>query len=127
MKVAAVVYFGLLPALLFSSGEGIRLAPFPHAPETATETANPDRSSGHGYQKNALRIFGSKGGRWAAKKDSDRSPLLSPVISTYRPRGSTESPRPERFHRSPSPLMPSRAICSECGRAPPSGSANSLI
>ena len=119
MNVLAVVYFGLLPALLFSSGEGIRLAPFPVAPAANTESANRDRNSRRGYQKNVLRVFGSKGGSWAAKKNPQRSSLLSASFPAEAHDVLPESVSQIQAHRTPLLNSSVGASSGVCGRAPP--------
>lgn len=55
--IALVVYLGLMPALLFSAGEGIRLIPFPETSPRSGEVPAQHYENGTGYQENATRIF----------------------------------------------------------------------
>src|SRR5688500_17853505 len=66
--VAVVVYLGLLPALLFSSGEGIRLIPFPESSSRSSESPAKQGGAGRQYQENATRIFCDGAGQKSPKK-----------------------------------------------------------
>ena len=114
-----VVYLGLLPALLFSSGEGIRLAPFPQGGESEAESASRDANSGRRYHKNALRIFDLKDGKRAAKKNTPRSPFIATLVPVERLRDLTVFLQPAQVWRSHFLLTPDSSTCSLCGRAPP--------
>jgi hypothetical protein len=57
----AVVLFGLLAGLLFSSGEGVRLFPFPAFENAQNEKSFLNRSERTGYQKNIFRFEKSEG------------------------------------------------------------------
>jgi hypothetical protein len=114
-----VVCFGLLPTLLFSSGEGIRLAPFPPVRASVTDRAERDTHPGRSYEKNVLRLFSSKSGNWAVKKNSPRSPLVSAAIKPELPRGSYGLLRLFEYHRPPSLLPLGCNVRDLCGREPP--------
>ena len=119
VRVTAVVCLGLLPALLFSSGEGIRLAPFPPVRVSVTNGAERDGHPGRSYEKNVLRIFSSKSGSWTAKKNSPRSPLISAAVRSDGPGGCYELVRDLQDHGTHSLLATGSAVRSLCGRAPP--------
>ena len=58
----AVLFFGVLAALLFSCGEGIRLLPFPAFGTGQGENSNLENAEKSGYQKNVLRFNAGEGG-----------------------------------------------------------------
>ena len=80
--IEVVVYLGLLPSLLFSAGEGIRLIPFPESSSRSGQNPAEQYENRTRYHENATRIFCDGAAQKNAKKfqDSDRSPGPSPGV-----------------------------------------------
>jgi hypothetical protein len=115
----AVIFAGLLTGLLFSSGEGIHLFPFPPPEVHQTLSPNAESSGKIGYQKNAQRVernqqkYQSKtqgeqdhwSGPLCLSENIHRRTLVADLLS-----GGSTSFRPFRSERFAIPIR---------GRAPP--------
>ena len=117
--VAVVVYLGLLPALLFSSGEGIRLIPFPESSTRSGETPAKQGEAGTQYQENATRIFCDGAGQKSPKKHhlADHCPGVLPGLGVSGPFLRFASSL--SAGHSASVYFPDREFSGTSGRAPP--------
>ena len=117
--IAVVVYLGLLPALLFSSGEGIRLVPFPSSPPHSGEKPTKQHETGTRYQENATRIFCDATGQKSPKKQ--KLPEDDPgALAGFAWCGVTarSTPSLKTIHSAPV-CISDREISGISGRAPP--------
>ena len=117
--IAVVVYLGLLPALLFSSGEGIRLVPFPDSPPHSGEKPAKQREGSTQYQENATRIFCDGAGQKSPKKLQFPEDSLG-IPPGFDRRGPVASSKPSsKAVHSASISISVRQLSGISGRAPP--------
>jgi hypothetical protein len=117
--VAVVVYLGLLPALLFSSGEGIRLIPFPETSSGSSEMPAKHGEAGTQYHENATRIFCDAAGQ-KSPKELDLAydcPGVLPGLNVCGPFAGCSSLL--SAGHSVSTYLPDREFPGISGRAPP--------
>jgi hypothetical protein len=116
--IAVVVYLGLLPSLLFSAGEGIRLIPFPELSPSSENPAEQYENRTR-YHENTTRIFCDGAGQKNTKKlqDLDDCPGTSPGYFQRGPAipSTTSSPAVS----SPSIDISDRGSSGRSSRAPP--------
>jgi hypothetical protein len=117
--VAVVVYLGLLPALLFSSGEGIRLIPFPESSTRSGETPAKHGEAGTLYQENATRIFCDGAGQKSPKKHHFADPCPGALPGLDFGGLFARSASPSGAGHSVSIHFPDREFPGIGGRAPP--------
>lgn len=117
--IAVVVYLGLLPALLFSSAEGIRLVPFPDPSHSSEEKPAERSEPGIRYQENATHIFREGG----AKKPSQNQKLpnhYAGPLSCLDHGGLIVVPKPSsEGPKGPLITFSDRELSGVSGRAPP--------
>ena len=86
----AFLFFGVLTALLFSCGEGVRLLPFPVLGSGQDEKSVLRNAKHSGYQKNVLRFDAGEGNNSSkikrGGKDSPAVDFVEPgTTSVFRP------------------------------------------
>ena len=117
--VAVVVYLGLLPALLFSSGEGIRLVPFPTPASHSGEMPARQHETGTRYQENATRIFRDGAGQKSPKKLQFPEDCPGSLPGFHRRSLVANSTPSSKAVRSASISISVRELSGISGRAPP--------